>query len=65
MAVLMQVETGNFPRLMGRNLPLVCARKKGKGCFISLVAGTSLELVFTTSVAVDWVTCVLFFQSPL
>lgn len=64
MAVLMWVETGNFPRLMGRNLPLVCARKEGKGCFISLVTGTSLELVFT-SVAVDSVTCVLFFQSPL
>lgn len=61
----MWVETGNFPRLMGRNLLLVCARKEGKGCSISLVTDISLELVFTTSVAVDLVTCVLFFQSPL
>lgn len=59
MAVSMQVETGNFTRLMVRNLPLKCARKKGKGCFISLVAGTSLELMFTISIAVDSVTCVL------
>lgn len=65
MAVLMWVETGNFPRLMGRNLLLVCARKEGKGSSISLVTDISLELVFTTSVAVDLVTCVLFFQSPL
>lgn len=61
----MWVETGNFPRLMGRNLLLACARKEGKGCSISLVTDISLELVFTTSVAVDLVTCVLFFQSPL
>lgn len=44
MPVLIQMKTGNFPRLMVRNLSLKCA-KEGKGCCInSLVAGASLEL---------------------
>lgn len=60
MAILIQMKTGNFLRLMVRNLSWKCARKEEQGCcVISLVAGTFLELWFATVAGVGSVTCVV------